>query len=188
MVSQAMQLRITAHATPHNSDPSDAHEFYAMLGMLTVAWGRLEGHIIGAFLMILNLPEAAQFYQPVPLAWEKRLDLWKRAFKTVAALQPHKDRAIAFMQNMHGEAKSRNVKAHAIWDEFVSDSGEVTIAARTVQPKRHHRDVIDVTDYRISVSMLREDLAIANRLNAEFLEFTNLLNSLRPPPSGARTL
>jgi hypothetical protein len=50
MVSQAMQLRITAHATPHNSDPSDAHEFYAMLGMLTVAWGRLEGHIIGAFV------------------------------------------------------------------------------------------------------------------------------------------
>jgi hypothetical protein len=188
MISQPTQLRITAHATPHQSDPPDAHEFYVMLGMFIVAWGRLEGHIIGAFLRILNLPEAAQFQQPVPLAWEKRLDLWKRAFKTIAALQPHKDRAIAFMKNMHDEAQNRNVAAHAIWDEFVSGSAEATIDARTIQPKKHHPDVIDMTDYRISVSMLREGLAIANRLNVEFLEFTNLLNSLRLPPSGTRTL
>jgi hypothetical protein len=183
MISQPTQLRITAHATPHQSDPPDAHEFYVVLGKFIVAWGRLEGHIIGAFLRILNLPEAAQFQQPVPLAWEKRLDLWKRAFKTVPALQPHKDRAIAFMQNMRDEAQNRNVAAHAIWDEFVSESAEVTIDARTIQPKKHHQGVI-VTDYRISVSMLREDLAIANRLNVEFLEFTDLLNSLRPLPSG----
>ena len=36
-------VSIPAHHTPHPSDPPDAHEFYAALGMLSVAWGRLEG-------------------------------------------------------------------------------------------------------------------------------------------------
>ena len=35
-------VSITAHRTPHPSDPPDAHVFYAVLGMLSVAWGRLE--------------------------------------------------------------------------------------------------------------------------------------------------
>jgi hypothetical protein len=80
MVSQPTLLRITSHATPHKSDPPNAHEFYTALGMLTVAWGRLEGHIIGALLTILALPEASAFTVALPLAWEGRNKLWKQAF------------------------------------------------------------------------------------------------------------
>ena len=47
-------VRITAHNTPHHTDPANAGEFYAALGMLSVAWGRLEGHIIGNLLSIIE--------------------------------------------------------------------------------------------------------------------------------------
>ena len=43
-------VRIKAHNTPHHTDPADANEFYAALGMLSVAWGRLEGHVTGNLL------------------------------------------------------------------------------------------------------------------------------------------
>lgn len=52
-------LRVTAHNTPHHTDPANAKEFYAALGMLTVAWGRLEGHVVGNLLTIMNCPELA---------------------------------------------------------------------------------------------------------------------------------
>lgn len=188
MIAGPTQVRITAHATPHISDPPEADEFYATLGMFVVAWGRLEGHVIGALLMILGLPESQPFRVPIPMAWEKRLDLWKRAFNEIPVLQPYKDRAITLMRTIKEEAKGRNVVSHAIWDEFLPGSPEPTMEARTVKPQKGSAVIIDVTDYKIALSMLQTDLATANRLNADLVEFTNRLGSLRQPPSGARTL
>ena len=48
-------LRITAYNTPHHTDPVSAGSFYAALGKLSVAWGRLEGHANGNLLTIMNL-------------------------------------------------------------------------------------------------------------------------------------
>jgi hypothetical protein len=70
-------LQITAHSTPHQSDPPNASDFYSMLGMLLVAWGRLEAHVIGNLLTILNFPEMTNS-GPLPLVWKERLKLWKR--------------------------------------------------------------------------------------------------------------
>jgi hypothetical protein len=91
MVSELTLLRITAHYTPHSSDPPDAHEFYAALGMFTVAWGRFEGHMTGALLQILAMPEASTTDSHLPIlcltiAWKKRAILWKAAFKTTRAV------------------------------------------------------------------------------------------------------
>jgi hypothetical protein len=61
-----VSLRIAAHHTPHHTDPADAHEFYAALGMLTVAWGRLEGHVIGNLLTLTNFPEMASASKAPP--------------------------------------------------------------------------------------------------------------------------
>jgi len=185
MASPPILLRITAHSTPHQSDPPDAHEFYVVLGMLAVAWGRLEGHVIGNLLTIMNFPEVAN-PGPLPLAWEKRLDLWKRAFNNVPTLKPQKDGAIQFMQSIIAETKDRNLTAHAIWDEFISDAIEPTIMVRTVQPKRGAPGTVEVGDYRVSITLLRNALAVANRLNFEMTEFTRLLGSVRPPPADAR--
>jgi hypothetical protein len=179
MVLSPTLLRITAHSTPHQSDPPDAQEFYAALGMFTVAWGRLEGHVIGNLLTIMNFPEMAPL-GPLPLTWERRRKLWKRAFTKVPALQTHKDRALAFMNSLIEETTDRNIAAHAIWDEFVRGTNEPTIAARTVKPSRGVPGTIDVGDYRISLSLLRRGVAEANRLNFEMSEFTTLLNSSKP--------
>jgi hypothetical protein len=194
MVLSPTLLRITAHSTPHQSDPPDAHEFYAALGMFAVAWGRLEGHVTGNLLTIMNFPELADGLGPLPLTWDKRLDLWTRAFDKVPALQPHKLRATAFMKSLKTEAEDRNFAAHAIWDEFVADASEPTIISRTVRPKRGSPQTpkrgspqtIEVADYCISLSLLKRGLAEANRLNLELVEFTALLRSVRPPPADAR--
>ena len=186
MVLSPTLLRITAHSTPHQSDPPDAHEFYAALGMFAVAWGRLEGHVTGNLLTIMNFPELADGLGPLPLTWDKRLDLWTRAFDKVPALQPNKLRATAFMKSLKAEAEDRNFAAHAIWDEFVAGASEPTIISRTVRPKRGSPQTIEVADYRISLSLLKRGLAEANRLNLELVEFTALLSSVRPPPADAR--
>jgi len=39
--------------------------------MLAVAWGRLEGHVIGNLLTIMNFPEVAN-PSPLWLAWESK--------------------------------------------------------------------------------------------------------------------
>ena len=178
-------LRITAHSTPHELDPPNASDFYSVLGMLLVAWGRLEGHVIGNLLTILNFPEMTNSV-PLPLAWDNRLDLWKKAFTTVPILKPHKDRAVEFMKMIIAEAKDRNLIAHAIWEEFIPDTAEPTIAARTVQPKRGSPQAIEVGDYQVSISLLQKALAEANRLNIQLSEFTGIINSALPPPADAR--
>jgi hypothetical protein len=119
MVSQPTLIRITAHATPRHSDPPNADEFYAMLGKLIVAWGRLEGYIIGALLMILALSAASTFAIPLPIAWEGRNKLWKQAFNKIPALKAHQGHAIAFMGKVIDEAKDdRNFATHAIWGDL----------------------------------------------------------------------
>jgi hypothetical protein len=188
MVSLPTLLRITAHATPHKSDPPNAQEFYAALGKLIIAWGRLEGHIIGALLMIVALPEASQFAEPLPLAWKRRKDLWERAFDKIPVLKAHQPRATDFMVRLIDEAESRNFAAHAVWDEFKLGAKEPTMPGRTIQPQRGDPNTIKVMDIDVSLSKLKPALALANQLNSELVEFTTLLHSLRPPPPNIRKL
>jgi hypothetical protein len=180
-------LRVTAHSTPHHTDPADANEFYGALGMLTVAWGRLEGHVIGNLLTIMNFPEVAPS-RPLPFAWDSRLDLWKKGFSLVPALRPHKDRAVLVMKSIIEEADDRNFASHAVWDEFVPESREPTIEARNIRSRKGTPGIIDVRDVRVTLTMLKSALMVANRLNLEMTEFTRLLNFLRPPPSATSRL
>jgi hypothetical protein len=106
-------VTITAHRTPHPSDPPDAHVFYAALGMLSVAWGRLEGHVNGNLLTIMKFPEVAPPHK-LSIRWDDRLELWKRAFSEVGVLQLHAKRAVALMSSIVDSAKDRNFAAHAI--------------------------------------------------------------------------
>jgi hypothetical protein len=188
MVSPPTLLRITAHATPHHSDPPDADEFYAMLGKFTVAWSRFEGHFSGALLQILAMPEAALLAQALPLSWKQRAKLWRGAFNTISSLHPKQRNALDFIKVVMDEVQSRHIGVHAIWDEFVPDAQEPTILARTVNPEKSNPAGIIVTDYRISLSMVHTGLVVANALNRELIQFTTFLDSLRPPPVGIRTL
>jgi hypothetical protein len=156
--------------------------------MLTMAWGRLEGHIIGALITILTLPEISAFAVPLPLSWEGRKNLWKRAFDKVPGLKAHQDRAIIFMGKVIDEIKDRNFAVHAIWDEFKYGAPEPTARARTINPHKGHPNIVEVMDVDVSLSKLKHALAVANQLNVELVEFTRLLHSLRPPPPNIRIL
>ena len=188
MVSRPTMLRITAHSTPHLSDPPNADAFYSTLGKFVVAWGRFEGHITAAMIQILELPDARQLKYVVPLSWKGRAQLWRKAFNNFDSLKPLQGRALAFIKKAMDEARDRNFAAHAIWDEFVASELEPMIRARTVSPRKGRTDIIDVTDYEVRLSMLKVALVVANNLNVELFEFTNFLSSLRPPPSGIRIL
>jgi hypothetical protein len=149
---QPTSVRITAHRTPHPSDPPDAHVFYAALGMLSVAWGRLEGHVNGNLLTIMNFPEMSPPAR-LPLNWERRRDLWKRAFSRVEMLQPHSERAVALMNSIVESATDRNFAAHAIWGEFIKGEPEPTMYARVVRPRKGAPDIIEVTEPPFPVSL-----------------------------------
>jgi hypothetical protein len=149
-------LRITAHQTPHHTDPPNAGEFYAALGMLSVAWGRLEGHVIGNLLTIMSLLGEAP-RRPPPQQWEDRLKLWEDGFSSVPSLQPQREHAVVFFKSIIEEASDRNFAAHAFWEEFVPDADEPTITARTVKAKKDCPNTIEVIGalpYRWSIGRL----------------------------------
>jgi hypothetical protein len=159
-------------------------EFYAALGMLSVAWGRLEGHIIGNLLTIMNLLGTAP-QKPLPFRWEERLTLWKKGFSSRPSLQIHKERAVVFMKSIMDAANDRNFAAHAVWEGFVPDAGEPTMTARAIRAKKDCLNIVEVDDRRITLSMINRALAECNRLNLEMTEFTKLLGPLKPPPADA---
>lgn len=188
VVQEPIVVRITAHATPHDSDPANANELYAALGMLIVAWGRFEGHFNGALIQILSLPEAANIAEALPISWKRRAKLWRTAFRTLSSLQSMQGAAEAYIERVMLEIQSRHVVSHAIWDAFVADAPEPTILARTISPQRGNPMGILVGDFRISISLVRSDLAAANLLNQHLVPFTLFLGSLRPPPARIRTV
>ena len=174
-------LRFTAHETPHHADPPNAGEFYAALGMLSVAWGRLQGHVIGNLLTIMSLLGEAP-RRPPPLQWEDRLKWWKKVFPQCRAYN-RKERAVVFLKSIiEAASEDRNFAAHAVWEEFVPDADEPTITARSVKAKKGCPNTIEVDDRRITLSMVNRALVECNRLNFEMGEFTRLLSLSKPPP------
>jgi hypothetical protein len=145
-------LRITAHSTPDNSDPPDAHTFYAALGMLSVAWGRLEGHAIGNVLTIINL--LGRGHEKITLfPWDRLVELWNEGFSSLQPLKAHETRAAAFIQSVKDAAAAdRNFAAHTIWEEFDRHAPEPTMTARYIKARKGSPGMIDLT---IGVSRCR---------------------------------
>ena len=179
-------VSIPARHTPHPSDPPDAHEFYAALGMLSVAWGRLEGHVNGNLLTIVKLPQIAPPHK-MPTKWDERRKLWERAFSEVGVLQLHAERAVALMKCIVDSARDRNFAAHVIWGEFVAGAPEPTMYATILQPRKGPIEVTN-SPIPVSLSMVRDAISAANQHNLEMGEFTVLLKSLLPPPTNASRL
>jgi hypothetical protein len=132
----------------------------------------------------MGLPEASGFVRPLPISWERRAKLWKKAFKSLPSLLPRKDEAIAFMRRALEEVEDRNFGAHAIWGEFVAGASEPTIRAKTVRARKGSPNTVDATNYEITLSLMRRALVEVNKLNVELSAITAFLGSLRPTPPG----
>ena len=149
MTSQTnVLLRISAANTPDHTDPTNANEFYAALGTLSVSWGRLEGHATGNVLTIMTLLGVAK----LPSKWSDRRYLWEKGFSSVQGLQPHKDSALALMNAIIAAARDRNYAAHAAWGDFERGADEPTMTARALKAKK--AGIIEVDDRRITLSMV----------------------------------
>jgi hypothetical protein len=69
---------INLEYTPSPNDPEGAHEFYMSLGILMIAWGRLDGHFSACVKTILDLADQPQFPKQIPWPWEQRANIWER--------------------------------------------------------------------------------------------------------------
>ena len=94
-----------------------------------------------------------------------------------------RERAVIFMNSIVEEVFDRNFVSHAVWDEFVPGAEEPTMDARNIKARKGAQSLIDVGDFRITLTILKSALANANRLNLEMSEFTRLISLLRPLPS-----
>src|ERR1700679_3258563 len=98
--SQAGMFRLTLHQTPPPTDPEGADELYKALGIMIVAWGRLEGQFVMCLLTLLNLPGGTELGVQLPMAFDSRATMWRKAFGTMVPLKPFKENALKLLEEI----------------------------------------------------------------------------------------
>ena len=184
-------LKITIEHTPSPSDPEGADEFYTALGILIVAWGRLEGHFVVCLLMLLNLPGGKALGDQLPMQFDRRATVWRKAFETMPALQAFRDVALDFLAEIKDVASDRNTVVHALWEPFAPNE-PLTIDIVTIRHKNKTKDGLDVRRHTVTTAMLKEIGEKANRLNLTLTRLSQFLTRYRssqnPPPSDIRKI
>ena len=115
---QSGMLRITIEHTPSPTDPEGSDELYKALGIMIVAWGRLEGQFVVCLLMLLNLPGGKELGDQLPMPFDRRATMWRKAFETMAPLHPFKESALTLLEGIKDVADDRHLIVHALWEAF----------------------------------------------------------------------
>ena len=188
---QPGMLRITIEHTPSPNDPEGADEFYKALGILIVAWGRLEGHFVACLLMLLNLPGGKEISERLPMQLEERSTLWRKAFETMEPLQSFRENALRLLEEIKDVASDRNAVAHALWEKF--EPGEpLSIGTLTIKHKNKTKNGLETRRNKITTAMVKEVGEKANRLNLAMIPLSQFLtwyrSELNPPPADIRTV
>jgi hypothetical protein len=184
-------LRIAIEHTPAPTDPKGADEFYKALGIFIVAWGRLEGHFVVCLMTLLNLPGGNELGEQLPMNFDRRATLWRKAFETMTPLQSFRENALAFLAEITDVAKDRNAIAHALWESF-APSEPASIGIVTIKAKNKTKNRLDIRRATIPTELLKEIGEKANGLNLALTPLSQFLtwyrSSLNPPPSDTRTI
>lgn len=178
-------LRIYPKTTPSPDDPPDANQFYWSIGVATIAWGRLEGHFVSCLMMIIQIAKDTHIGTKLPMRWEKRKELWRDAFGRIPSLKPLETEAIAFLDELDGLSKDRNLMAHCLWESFKADQ-PLTMDVLNIKAEKG-----DVEFRRTSISIedLTQVTTKTNRLNMRLIPLSRALVALLgPPPSDVRIL
>jgi hypothetical protein len=171
---QAGMLRITIEQTPSPNDPEGTDEFYKALGILVVAWGRLEGHFVACLLMLLNLPGGKELSERLPMQFDERAKVWRQAFETMTPLQSFKDGALLALAEIKGVATDRNAVVHALWEKF--DPREpLSIGILTIKHKNKTKNGLETRRRTVTTAMLKEVGEKANRLNLALTPLSQFL-------------
>jgi len=183
-------LRICVERTPSPNDPKGADEFYKAIGLLIVAWGRLEGHFVMCLLMLLASSEG-RLGKRLPMTWKERGTVWRKGFESIAALRPFKDAALKLLAEIEDVAQDRHAVAHALWERFRPED-HPTIDAVMIKAKPKTKDGLDVRRFPVKLSALKEVGERINKLNMALLPLSTFLtryrSSLKPPPADIRII
>jgi hypothetical protein len=184
-------LRITIEHTPSPTDPEGADEFYKALGILIVAWGRLEGHFVACLLMLLNLPGGEELSERLPMQLDERATVWRKAFETMAPLQPFKENALKLLAEIKDVASDRHIIVHALWEKF-EPTEPLSIGTLTIKHKNKTKNGLETRRNTITIAMLKEVGEKANRLNLTLTPLSQFLtwyrSELNPPPADIRII
>lgn len=177
-------LRLRVDATPYVDDPPNAHVFYQALGLYLVAWGRFEGHFVSALLQLRALAWEALPMRDMPIAWDKRADFWKKAFKTLDALAPMRAQAAPLITDIFLAARDRGILMHSMWGGFVSSA---PLAMELISLKFEHEELA-AGNLPMSLPTLEHMTLAANTLNARLIPISQFLGFLRPNPENAEPI
>jgi hypothetical protein len=178
---QTWRIRLELDHTPSPNDPSDARDFYYMLGVFIIAWGRLENHFLHDIVMLFNLQVPPKIAKRVPMTCEKRLEFWERAFAELPSLGPRRDDAMLFHAAMADLATDRNFISHAQWGRF--DAGPpLRIEAAILKNKKGTQLDMEHGKIEVTLDQLIKIAATADHLNMQLYPLSSFLMSLRGVP------
>jgi hypothetical protein len=180
--SQEWFVRLRVDPTPYADDPPNADAYYRALGLYLVAWGRFEGHFVSALLQLRALGWADIPTEGMPIAWGKRADFWKRAFRELPQLAPIKPDAAALITDIILASRDRGIVVHSMWGGFVSTN---PLAVEAISLKFEGK-IFATANIALSLPTLEHMLLAANTLNARLIPISQFLGSLRPTPKSAR--
>ncbi|HEY5279037.1 MAG TPA: hypothetical protein VIJ67_04725 [Pseudolabrys sp.] len=171
-------LRVNVEPTPSLNDPRGVDEFYKALGILMIAWGRLEGHFVVCLLTILAAPGGHLLGRNVPLQWSERAKMWRKAFDTLAPLQGMRPSASEFLTEIEDLAVDRNAIVHALWEPF--DPGHPpSVGIVSIKKKIGVVDGLDIKRASITLATIRNIGSRMNELNLRLMDFSRFLTDWR---------
>ncbi len=184
-------LRITIEHTPSPTDPEGADELYKALGIMVVAWGRLEGQFVVCLLTLLNLPGGRELGDQLPMPFERRATMWRKAFETMPALQPFRELALTLLEGIKDVAFDLHLIVHALWEAF-SSTDPPSIEIVNIKPKNKTKNGLETRRNTVTAKKLRDVAERISQLNLDMAPLSHFLtryrSSLNPPPGDIRTV
>jgi hypothetical protein len=184
-------LPICVEQTPSPDDPGDADNYYRTLGVLMVAWGRLEGHFTFCLYTLLNFPKGSILGVNVKWMFKVKVGNWRKAFEQFEELQSLKGDALSLAKDIQTAANERNDIVHCLWQRFTC-TDPLAIEVLTIKNMEEPKNGMWITRKPISIDELKELCDRINILNTRLLSFSQYLTQLRasqqPPPQGIRTI
>lgn len=177
-------LLLRVEATPYDDDPASADDLYHALGVYLVAWGRFEGHFVSHLRTMSVLAWDIESEHELPIAWTRRLRLWKHFLKVLPQLAPIRDAARKLAGEMLVASRDRSTLFHGLWGDFVAaDPPAIELVS-----VRSIGDETEVGNMALSLPRVERMISVANTLNSRLKPIGEFLHVLRPIPTGARTL
>jgi hypothetical protein len=173
-------LQITIEHTPSPRDPKGADEFYRALGIFIVAWGRLEGQFVVCLLSLLNLSGAQGLGlgTKLPMSFDDRATVWRKAFEGIPLLLPLKGAAMIFLQELKDLAEDRHTVVHALWEPFAPNEPP-SIDIVTIKHKNKTKDGLETNRHTVTTAKLTGIAQKADSLNIAMAPISQLVTNLR---------